>query len=181
MRISICGLVELPDHSERGITHLISILDPLHPTPDPLHAGEHARLELRYDDIIIEHAGLLPPEPGHVAQIIAFGREGRAHEDPNFLVHCHAGVSRSSAAALLLLADAGAADLAPRLLAIRGKAWPNLRMVEFGAEQLDRPDLIETAAEIYRRQIAARPELADFMRNAGRAREVELGLAPARV
>lgn len=179
MRIVICGLAELPDHEAAGITHLVSILDPTHPTPDPLHAGEHDRLELRFDDIIAPRPGLEMPQPDHAKRIIEFGRAARAHEDPAFLVHCHAGVSRSTAAALLLLADAGLHNLPDRLLAIRGKAWPNLRLVDYGARALGRPNLLRDAAEIYRRQILARPELADYMRAAGRGEEVELGLAPA--
>jgi predicted protein tyrosine phosphatase len=181
--IAICGIAELPAHGGRGVTHVLSILDPEWPVPDAFGGfGEHARLELRFDDIIEEKPGLLAPRREHVEQILAFGRDLATDPAgaPDLLVHCHAGVSRSTASVLLLMAQARPAlppvELAGTLLAVRGQAWPNLRMVEFGDALLGRGGaLAATAAEIYRRQARRRPEYLEEM--AGRTREVALARA----
>ena len=157
-----------------------SILDPDWPVPDAFGGfGEHARLELRFNDIIEDEPGLLAPRPEHVEQILAFGRDLLADPagKPDLLVHCHAGVSRSTASVLLMMAqalpDLPPAELAARLLAVRERAWPNLRMVEFGDRLLGRGGaLAEAATTIYRAQARRRPEYLDEM--ASRGREVAI-------
>jgi len=181
--ISICGIAELPEHGGRGVTHVLSILDPEWPVPDAFGGfGEHARLELRFDDIIEDQPGMLAPRAEHVAQILAFGRDLQADPvgAPDLLVHCHAGVSRSTASSLLVLAQAmpglSPGELAGTVLAIRDRAWPNLRMVEIGDAQLGRGGALVTAAtEIYRTQLGRRPDYAEQFSNGGRGREVALG------
>ncbi len=179
-KTTICGLDELPGHRALGVTHVLSILDPDWPVPEAFGTyGAHQRLELRFNDIIEETPGEIAPQPEHVRRLLDFGRGLLAEPDPHLLVHCHAGVSRSSAAMLLMLAqaqpDREASALAAELLQIRSKAWPNLRMVEFGDAQLGRGGtLIEAAIGLYREQLARRPELSEYMAEAGRAREVAL-------
>jgi predicted protein tyrosine phosphatase len=181
--VAICGLAELPAHGTRGVTHVLSILDPDWPVPDAFGGfGEHARLELRFNDIIEELPGQLAPRVEHVEQILAFGRDLTSDPAgaPDLLVHCHAGVSRSTASVLLLMAQAapalGGAELARTLLAVRGQAWPNLRMVEFGDGLRGRDGaLVAAATEIYRAQARRRPEYLDEM--ATRGREVALARA----
>ncbi len=184
--LTICGLDELPSHSERGVSHVLSILDPDWPVPDAFGSyGEHARLELRFHDVIEPQPGVVLPRLSHVQEILAFGRDLLAEPaaGAGLLVHCHAGVSRSTAAMLLLIAQADAAlapdDLADTLLGIRRQAWPNLRIVELGAAELGRPALVTAARTIYRRQIERRPELALSMEAIDRAREVRLAAADA--
>jgi hypothetical protein len=52
-RVTICGIPELGEHCEAGVTHVLSILDPLWPDP-PAFAdfAPHRRLALRFNDII---------------------------------------------------------------------------------------------------------------------------------
>jgi predicted protein tyrosine phosphatase len=94
------------------------------------------------------------------------------------LVHCHAGVSRSTASVILILAQAlpeiPAAEIARHLLRIRPQAWPNLRIIELGDAMSGRDgEIIAAVRAVYRAQLDRRPEIAeDFMRG-GRAREVE--------
>ncbi len=181
--VTICGLDELPHHAEAGVSHVLSILDPEYPVPDAFGGyGAHARLELRFHDAIEPAPGIDLPQPDHVAQVLAFGRDVAAEPEARrrLLVHCHAGVSRSTAATLLIHAEAnpelGPDALADAILGVREKAWPNLRMIEYGDEQLGRGRvLIAAAARIYAAQLRRRPELAQFMEGAGRAREVALG------
>ena len=51
--LTVCGLEELDEHSSRGVTHVLSILDPDWPVPEAFGAfGEHRKLELRFHDVI---------------------------------------------------------------------------------------------------------------------------------
>jgi predicted protein tyrosine phosphatase len=181
--LTICGIDELSGFCQAGASHVLSILDPNSPVPDAFGAfGEHIRLELRFDDIIEDVPGRLPPNKTHVTRMLAFGHELVAEPRANahLLVHCHAGVSRSTASVAVILAQAlpqaPASDIFDAVLRIRPQAWPNLRVVELGDGLLARQgELVSGAGELYRRQLAARPELADSMLNGGRGREVARG------
>lgn len=180
--ITICGIEELPGHAERQVSHVLSILDPDRVEPEAFGAyGEHSRLELRFDDIIEEVAGQQPPQPHHVEKILDFGQGILADPESlrHLLVHCHMGVSRSTAAMSLLLAQAQPSLPAPnvlrQILAVRDKAWPNLRMLTLGEEILGRRGEFSGAvAEIYAYQLDKRPQLEDFFMEVGREREVAL-------
>ena len=104
-----------------------------------------------------------------------------AAEAGGLLIHCHAGISRSTAATLMILAqahpDEGEDELADRLLQTRPQAWPNSRMITFADELLDRSGrLMAATTGIYAQQLVRRPELGETMRRLNRGREVELGL-----
>ena len=187
--LTICGLEELDGHSGRGVTHLLSILDPAWPDPPGFATWpKHRRLLLRFHDIIEPGPGLVLPEPEHVEQILAFNAELEADVDErgegHLLVHCHMGISRSTAAMTTLLAqaypDESAESLVARLEAIRPQSWPNLRMIGFADTMLGRGgELSEAVSRLHARQIAAKPHLAQVMTGLGRAREVETALALA--
>ena len=80
------------------------------------------------------------PTATHVEAILQFGEElatSRANRlDGHLLVHCHMGVSRSTAGMLSLLAqlypDEPEANLFERLRRIRPQAWPNSVMIGYG-------------------------------------------------
>ena len=177
---AICGLDELVGHQGRGVTHILSILDPEWPDPAAFRAFDpHFRATLRFHDAIEPDPDVLLPQKGDVEAILTFGRD--AAEAGGLLIQCHAGISRSTAATLMILAQAHPDEredgLADRLLQSRPQAWPNSRMIELADELLDRRGrLIAAIAGIYARQLERRPELAEIMRRGNRAREVELGL-----
>jgi predicted protein tyrosine phosphatase len=181
--LTVCGLEELASHGTRAVTHVLSILDPDWPDPDAFGAwSEHRRTTLRFHDAIDPAPGLILPETGDVEAILAFGRSLAAEAAArHLLVHCHMGISRSTAAMLILLAETHPREkpeaLLERLRAIRHQAWPNLRMVELADDVLGRGGRLTAAlGPHYARQIAARPELVEPMRRLGRGREVEMGL-----
>jgi predicted protein tyrosine phosphatase len=184
-RTSICGIEELTGLCETGVSHTLSILDPDWPVPEAFGAfGEHAKLELRFHDVIEEGVpGTLPPCREHVAALLAFGRDLMAEPPPeaHLLVHCHAGVSRSTASMALMLAQglpgADPDRIFAEVLRIRPQAWPNLRILELGDALLGRGGALVAAARgLYRRQLEARPNLADEFRRHGRGREVAAAL-----
>jgi predicted protein tyrosine phosphatase len=179
--ITVCGIEELTGHCARGVTHVLSILDPDWPVPEAFGSfGEHERLELRFNDITEDQGeDLIPPGPEHVVALLEFARDMAAAPEPrpHLLVHCHAGISRSTAAMALVLAQARPEAEAGAVLAevarIRPQAWPNLRLLELGDAALGRGGaLVRAATELYRAQLLRRPELATMMRNLGREREL---------
>jgi predicted protein tyrosine phosphatase len=184
-RITVCGIDELAEHCAARVSHILSILDPEWPEPEVFGTfGEHEKLELRFHDVIEEGPGMVVPTAIHIEQLLAFGR-GLGREpatDAHLLVHCHAGVSCSSASMALLIAQAmpdcsGDAIFAD-ILRIRPQIWPNLRIIEMGDHALSRDgDLIAAAQSVYRLQISQKPHLAEEFRSGGRAREVDAALA----
>jgi len=179
--ITVCGIEELPQHSERRVTHILTLLDPGWPTPSFEGYGTHRRLDLRFHDVIETTPEWRAPEAEDVAQLLAFGRDVPAGES-HLLVHCHMGISRSSAAMLLTLMQARPDRTADEALAevvrIRPYAWPNLRILEIGGAMLGRKDELIDAA--YRRDgfgLSKKPSLGDAMIKLGRLREVEAGRA----
>jgi predicted protein tyrosine phosphatase len=183
IRITVCGFAELAGHSDIGVTHVLSILDPGTPVPSELNSfPRHRRFELRFNDVIAPVPDTAPPTLEDVGRILALGRDLAAEQsiDPHLLIHCHAGFSRSPAALALLVAQArpslSAEAIATEILCIRPKAWPNLRIVELGDSALDRcGQLVEAASTIYRKRLDREPALAELMLQNGRLREVEAG------
>ena len=93
-------------------------------------------------------------------------------------------MSRSTAAAALILAqahpDRPAREALEAVARIRPRAWPNLRILEFGDALLGRGGEIVTAAgAIYRRVLDREPFLQEAMIDGGRGREVTAALSLA--
>jgi predicted protein tyrosine phosphatase len=140
---TICGLAELTDYSRADITRVVSILDPGTPEPEVLETfPRHDHLTLRFHDIVEPEMSLIPPDPTHIEELLHFGRACPGGRVEHILVHCHMGVSRSSAAAvaLLLQAHPEVADTAAlaHISNIRPQARPNARMIAFADELLGR-------------------------------------------
>lgn len=185
--LTICGIDELAGHGAARPSHVLSILDPDHPVPEAFGTfGEHEKLELRFHDNIDPMPNQTMPEPEHVEALLAFGRDLLAEppEDAHLLVHCHAGISRSTASMALILAqhrpDLPADAILAEVLRIRDKAWPNLRMLEMGDAMLGRGGTLPAAAHaLYRHQLEIRPQLWEFMSKLGRGRELAQAPKPA--
>jgi predicted protein tyrosine phosphatase len=185
-RVTICGIPELDEHAAAGVTHVLSILDPDWPDPKSFAAfAPHRRLALRFHDIIEPAPGRYAPSREDVERLLAFGRELGEAAGSHLLVHCHAGVSRSTAAAALILAqthpDRPAGEVLDAVAQIRPRAWPNLRILEFGDAILGRDgEIIAAAGALYRRVLDREPYMEEAMIDGGRAREVIAALAGRR-
>src|SRR6267154_1448215 len=182
-RLTICGIPELDEHCAAGVTHVLSILDPHMPDP-PAFAGfsPHRRLALRFHDIIETRPNCLAPQQADVERLLAFGHELIEGLPAHLLIHCHAGVSRSTASAALILAqarpDRSARDTLDAVAQLRPRAWPNLRMLEFGDDLLGRNgEIVAAVAAIYRRVLAREPSMQEAMIDGGRSREVLAALS----
>jgi predicted protein tyrosine phosphatase len=138
----------------------------------------HRRLSLRFNDIIEPEPDRLAPTRDDVERVLDFGRAlGGPLEDSHLLIHCHAGVSRSTASAALILAQAEptrpAKDIFAAIVSIRPRAWPNLRILEFGDAILGRNgEIVAAVSTVYRGALDRKPHLQEAMIDGGRAREV---------
>lgn len=142
MRPIICGLDQLEQHCNADISHVVSILDPGAAEPGVFRLfPTHERLCLRFHDVIDEHEGMVAPQRDDIEGLLRFGRSlAVSRSARGLLIHCHAGLSRSTAAAVLVLAQARP-DRSPEaavieMLELQPRAWPNLRMIELGDQLL---------------------------------------------
>lgn len=184
-QMTICGLSELCTFQSSSVSHVLSILDPNFPDPQDFSSyGPHRRLTLRFHDIFEPIPGQILPELEHMETLLRFGQDLRAEGgDPlgHLLVHCHMGISRSTAAMTTLMAqgqpERSADDIFATIVAIRPQAWPNSRMIAMADELLGRRGaMTEGLRKLYRHQIEKRPELIDMLRRVGREREIAMAL-----
>jgi len=176
-RVTICGINELPQHSAAGVSHVLSLLDADTARPESLGTYRGIVHELlNFDDVIDEYPGFDAPQYHHVERILEFGERLRDDAGEHLLVHCHAGISRSTAAAGILMAqfDPGRETEAfLRLLDLRPHAWPNTRLVTLADRALQRDGALMAGLLAYRREMIARkPHLRDIIRNIGRGHEL---------
>ncbi len=179
--LTICGLTELGAFQNAAVTHVLSILDPGYPEPGDFAAyGPHKRLTLHFDDIIAPTPGMALPERHHVEALVEFGKGlAAAVDDPlhHLLVHCHAGISRSTASMAILLAEARPETdedvLFAHIREIRPQAWPNSCMIGLADDLLGRGGrLVAALSRHYTEQIHRRPDLAEMIERAGRGEEI---------
>jgi predicted protein tyrosine phosphatase len=178
-RLTVYGIAELEGFHGAGVSHVLSLLDPL--TPDPpgwAGLGAKRRQTLYFHDVTAPFAGYEPPQIEHVEGVLAFGRElaaGREAAD-HLLVHCHMGISRSTAAMAILLAqaEAGSEERAfETLFAIRPRGWPNSRMIAIADRLLKRKGALEAALQRHQRRIIEHhPDIAQLVVSVGRSSEL---------
>ncbi len=137
----VCPLHEIEEVvATRGATHLLTLIDPstLPATPPAILAGRH--LKLGVNDITEVVDGLVCPDEATVEAVLAFGRawDGAAP----LVVHCWAGISRSTAAAYMIACErnprASEAAIAQDLRRRAPWAYPNRRLVALADAALGR-------------------------------------------
>jgi predicted protein tyrosine phosphatase len=173
VRLSICGVRELDGFAQAGVSDVLSILDPEQAVPDSFQRySPHRRTTMRFHDVVLPADGQTMPERGDVRRILDFGMSlGAARDASHLLVHCYAGVSRSTAATAILIAQANPGreeEAFAALHDIRPRAWPNSHMVALADELLARRGRLRGALEAYYRAATRRYEgLADYIRSIG--------------
>lgn len=182
MRLSICGVPELREFERAGVSDVLSILDPGQDEPEAfLRFGPHRRTTVRFHDVVLATDGQTLPARDDVARILDFGIELNAARDAShLLVHCIAGVSRSTAATAILMAQANPGrerDAFLELLKLRPRAWPNSRMVALADDLLQRRGALKAGLEAYYRAALRNYDgMADYIRSLeGRAHELPVG------
>ena len=94
----------------------------------------HRRLIQRFHDVIEPQPDQIAPIREDVERFLVFGREVSDTPEAHLLVHCRAGLSRSTATAALILMQANpewpASTALEVVAAIRPRAWPNLLILK---------------------------------------------------
>jgi predicted protein tyrosine phosphatase len=178
-KVTICGIPDLPDHAGGGVTHVLSLLDMHHPVPQALDAFDAVDRELlRFDDVVAEFPGFTACGRTDIERLLDFGARLRdaGGAARHLLVHCHAGISRSTASAAVLMAQFNPGREIEAFLALldmRPHAWPNTRVVELADRLLARQGALLEGLDAYRRALLERkPQLRQVIVNIGRGHEL---------
>ena len=135
----ICGLDELADAPLAAADRIVSILGTEQPVPRELIGIAKPVLTLRFDDVVGPIDDARPPEPDDVRAALDF--DAGARDDERLVVHCTAGISRSTAILAVLLAARHPTlndEIFTAIRQLRPKAWPNSRIVVLGDDLLGR-------------------------------------------
>jgi len=148
--IVVCPLNAVETQIERhDASHLISLLGPEHmiETPPAIERGRH--LQLSMHDIATPMDGYTPPGESHVTQLIEF-ISAWDRERP-MIIHCWAGISRSTAAAFtaqcIFQPERDEMTLARELRLASPVATPNPLIVANADALLERQGRMTAAAE----------------------------------
>lgn len=140
MTIIVCSLSNVPRIAqERRPSRLVSLLDPDSAFPSEHGAPHHLKLSMH--DINDERPDWNAPAHAQIEELIGFVEQWERGAPP-ILIHCFAGVSRSTATAFVTACvhnprvDEEAIALALR--AASHTAWPNKRIVALADAHLGR-------------------------------------------
>lgn len=131
---------DLLRHVSSKVEHLVSISDPKDGPPREVESHHGRKLVLVFDDYSDPASGIVLPSQNDVERVVEFSKGIRPGE--YVLCHCNAGISRSSAAALAIIAARmnpsaeNAMTAVAELVRIKNMVHPNKRMVSFADEIL---------------------------------------------
>jgi predicted protein tyrosine phosphatase len=139
--ITVCSLRAAHEQVARtNASHVISILSPDSEFPqfDSVQGDQH--LKLSFNDISVATHGLAAPESHDMQQLLGFIRSW--DQERPMLIHCWAGVSRSTAAAYIatcmLKPRQDEEELALELRAASPSATPNPMLIALADQALAR-------------------------------------------
>jgi len=130
--IHVCSLAKVPETlRSTGARTLITLINWETEVTRPPEIAPERHLHVAVSDIVEEVEGHILPSDSHVSELLAFVREwDRA--DP-LLIHCWAGVSRSTAAAFIaacaLSPESDEREIAQAIRQKSPTATPNARLV----------------------------------------------------
>jgi predicted protein tyrosine phosphatase len=148
--IHVCSLARLHTTiEETRARHIVTLLRLVDRVQRPTHILEENHLVLAVDDIVAEQDGYTVPAEEHVRRLIAFAQNwDRAAP---MVVHCFAGISRSSAAAFTaacaLNPEREEAQIARAIRIASPTAQPNARIVSIADRLLMRDGRMIRAIE----------------------------------
>ncbi|MBV8681403.1 MAG: hypothetical protein JO111_00915 [Caulobacteraceae bacterium] len=175
MRVIVCPHADVADCiAAEAPARLISLCSA--EGPEPLAWTGGPQLILRFHDIEEPRPDFVAPDAAAIDRLLAFGADWR--EEGPLLVHCWFGISRSTAAAFILLCaadpDRPETQIAQSLRDAAPEASPNRLMVALADERLRRGGRMRQAiADIGRGRLAStgRPFVLPVNRSAVEARE----------
>ena len=149
--IYICNLQELQGHARvLGPTHLASLVSAQEqpPTPHGMPAEHHLKLVVH--DISAPLPGYILAGEDHIDELVTFLGAWQPDDGP-LLIHCMAGISRSTAAALIALvvkAQGREMEAARHLRQAAPHAQPNRRLIALADQRLGCQGRLIAAREI---------------------------------
>jgi predicted protein tyrosine phosphatase len=140
-QLYVCPLSRVHDTlAETRARYLVTLINQqtMLETPSSIDPANH--LKIAVNDIIAPQEGLIHPREEHVLELIRFAQTWN-RQGP-LIVHCWAGISRSTAAAFITLCtlNPGAPEalVARHIREASATALPNRRLVELADELLGR-------------------------------------------
>lgn len=153
--IHVCSLKMVESVSaEFKPSHVLSLLGGITPFPStPAGIDPANHLKITVADISAHEDGMILPASDHVAEVIAFGRRWALESGGNrpLLVHCFAGISRSTASTLAIACAVRPGvpedQFATALRKASASAQPNSLMVQHADELLQRNGRLSDAVK----------------------------------
>ncbi|HEY1310910.1 MAG TPA: protein-tyrosine phosphatase family protein [Pseudolabrys sp.] len=139
--IYVCSLARLyATVDETGAQHIVTLLRLTDRVERPLHIAPENHLVIPVDDITLPIEGYIAPAEEHVERLIEFvGKWDRAAP---MVVHCYAGISRSTAGAYVAACALNPArdeqEIAQAIRRASRTAQPNSRIVSIADRLLKR-------------------------------------------
>ena len=144
-RLHVCPL----DHLDATLTssassHLISVMGPADMIARRSEFAPGRHLQIAVNDIAEPREGYILAEASHIREVTQFVLSWRDDDtaDGDLCLHCWAGVSRSTAAALIALCalnlDVDEAEIAQALYSAAPFINPNPRLIDLGDNVLGR-------------------------------------------
>jgi predicted protein tyrosine phosphatase len=139
--IIVCPLNKLEAIvSDHRPSHVVSLLGAQSEMPDFSNQPETRHLKLSFNDISAARDDLILPGEIHIEELLKF--VATWYSTHPLVIHCWAGISRSTAAAYItqcaLHEERDELELARRLRAASPSATPNQRMIELADNVLGR-------------------------------------------
>jgi predicted protein tyrosine phosphatase len=139
--LHVCPLSQLHATVERtGASHVVTLINVATPVERPGAIDPDRHLFIGVSDIVEARDGHVVPAQEHVERLLAFVRAW-PREKP-LVIHCWAGVSRSTAAAFItacaLAPERREDEIADALRAASPMATPNARLVAVADDMLGR-------------------------------------------
>lgn len=150
MTLIVCGLEKVEGLiATRKPSHMVTLLDPWTMIDTPAGLSPERHLRLGVNDIAEPVDGMVVPDENVVVQLLAFGRDW--DETAPMIVHCWAGISRSTASAFVLACerspDADELAIALCMREAAPHAYPNRRIVALADDMLGRRGRMVDAVE----------------------------------
>ena len=139
--IHVCSLAKVEETVARtGADRMLSLLAAGTDVVRPASIARENHLHLVMHDIVVAQDGMTMPGEEHVRDVLDFAR--RWDRAKPMVVHCYAGISRSTASAYIIAAALAPkrveAELAQTLRALSPSATPNPRLIAVADALLER-------------------------------------------
>ena len=148
-RIHVCSLDRVPEAVARlGASRLVTLLrEPPVPTPESLAPDHHLRLAM--NDIAAPQHGMVHPGAEHIEELLTFVRAW--DQRAPMVIHCWAGISRSTAACFITLCALNPAraevEFAREIRSLSPPATPNALMIRLADDLLQRRGRMRAAID----------------------------------